>query len=150
MVNQSDYFYRWNRRTNGVNSRLGLLLLGVLHYLVRGWAFGDLEESTVISVHANRDFIHKFLKYGRDVLYPQYVTYPTNSEGKKVHIKEYEIAGFHGAVGSMDACHVTMEKCSHRLKQNHLDGKSKLTCLSFNLTCNHRRYILHTTPGHPT
>ena len=65
------------------------------------------------------------------------------------HTKEYEIAGFHGAVGSMDACHIIIEKCSHRLKQNHLGGKSKQTCRSYNLTCNHRRQILHTTPGHP-
>ena len=59
------------------------------------------------------------------------------------------MAGMHGAIGSMDACHVTVEKCSHRLKQNHLGGKSKQTCRSYNLTCNHRRHILHTTGGHP-
>ena len=58
MVNQSDYFYRWNRRTNGVNSRLGLLLLDMLRYLGRVWNFNDLEESTVISVCVNRDFSH--------------------------------------------------------------------------------------------
>ena len=46
----------------------------------------------------------------------------------------------HGAIGSMDACHVTIEKCS-------VGGKSKLTCWSYNLTCNHRRQILHNTPG---
>ena len=55
----------------------------------------------------------------------------------------------HGAIGSMDACHVIIEKCSARLKQNHLGGKSKLTCRAYNLTCNHRRQILHTTPGSP-
>ena len=55
----------------------------------------------------------------------------------------------HGAIGSMDACHVVVEKCSHRLKQNHLGGKSKLTCRPYNLKCNHRRRILHTTSGHP-
>ena len=43
----------------------------------------------------------------------------------KIHTKEYEIAGFYGAVGSMDACHVIMEKCSQRLKQNHLGGESE-------------------------
>ena len=59
------------------------------------------------------------------------------------------MAGMHGAIGSMDACHVIIEKCSHRLCQNHLGGKSKLTCRSFNLTCNHRRQILHSTPGNP-
>ena len=64
------------------------------------------------------------------------------------HTKEFEVAGFHGAVGSMDACHILMEKCSHHLKQNHVGGKSTQTCRSFNLTCNHIRQILHTTCGH--
>ena len=31
----------------------------------------------------------------------------------------------------------------------HLGGKSKQTCRSFNLTCNHRREISDTTGGHP-
>ena len=58
------------------------------------------------------------------------------------------MAGMHGAIGSMDACHIVIEKRSHRLKQMHLGGKSKQTCCSFNLTCNHRRESLHTTCGH--
>ena len=64
-------------------------------------------------------------------------------------MKEFAMAGMNGAIGSMDACHVLMEKCANRLRQNHLGGKSKNTCRSFNLTSNHRRQILHTTPGHP-
>jgi len=59
------------------------------------------------------------------------------------------MAGMHGAIGSMDAFHIVIEKRSHRLKQMHLGGKSKQTCRSFNLTCNHRRESLHTTCGHP-
>ena len=140
---------RWNRYHNGENPRLGLLLLGVLCYLGRGWTYDDLAEATAISIHVHRDFIHTFLRFGREVLYPKYVKYPTTSDEMIDHTKEYEMAGFHGAVGSMDACHITIEKCSHRLKQNHLGGKSKQTCRSYNLTCNHRRQILHTTPGHP-
>lgn len=49
----------------------------------------------------------------------------------------------------MDACHIILEKCSHRLKQSHLEGKSKQTCRSFNLTSNHCQQILHSIPGHP-
>ena len=128
MVNDDDFFERWNRRTNGANSRLGLLLLGVLCYLGRGWTFDNLEESTAILVHDHRNFIYIFLQYGRDVLYPKYVKYPTTSENIKMHPKEYEIVGFHGTVGSIDAYHIIMEKRSHRLKQNHLGGKSKQTC----------------------
>jgi hypothetical protein len=123
--------------------------MGTLRYLGRGWTFDDLEESTGISREVHRNFFRKYLKFGRYVLYDRYVTYPKNTVEAQSHTKEYEIAGMHGGIGSMDACHVTVEKCSHRLKQNHLGGKSKQTCRSFNLTANHRRQILHTTPGHP-
>ena len=64
--------------------------------------------------------------------------------------QEYTTAGFYGAVGSLDECQVIIEKFSHQLRQNYLIGKSKQTCRSFNLTCNHRRQILHTTLDHPT
>ena len=55
----------------------------------------------------------------------------------------------HGEICSMDRYHVAVEKCSHRLKKNHLGRRSKLTCGSFNLIANHKRKIPHTTPGHP-
>ena len=45
-----------------------------------------------------------------------------------LHSREYEMTGFHGVFGSMDACHIVIEKCAHKLKQNHLGGKSKKTC----------------------
>ena len=149
MIKTHQYFIRWNRYRNVKNPRLGLLLLSVLRYLGRGWTYDDLQEATAISLHVHRDFIHTFILFGREVLYPKFVVYPKSSVEMRKHTREYEIAGFHGAVGSMDACHIVIEKCSHRLKQNHLGGKSKQTCRSFNLTCNHRRQILHTTPGHP-
>ena len=49
----------------------------------------------------------------------------------------------------MDACHVLMDTCSQRLKQNHIGGKPNHTCRSFYLTSNHRIQILYTTPSHP-
>ncbi len=35
------------------------------------------------------------------------------------------------------------------MRQAHLDHKSIVTLRKYNLTCNHRRKILHTTEGHP-
>ena len=64
-------------------------------------------------------------------------------------MKECKVVGTTKACGSMDICYVIIEKCSRRLKQNNLGNKLKLTCHSFNLTCNHRRYIIHTTAGYP-
>ena len=115
----------------------------------RGWCFDDLEEATGISKEVHRVFFHHFILFGDSHLYPRFVQYPKNAEQASTHMKEFTIAGMNGGVGSMDACNVIMEKCTHRLKQNHLGGKSKLTCRSFNLTSNHRKQILYTTCGHP-
>ena len=76
--------------------------------------------------------------------------YPTTKEEAKNHSAEYDLAGMHIAIGSMDAYHIILEKCSHILRQNSLGGKSKQTCQYYNLTCNHRRQILHTITGHPS
>ena len=83
------------------------------------------------------------------MLYPLHVKYPKTREEGLTHRFEFDLAGMHGAVGSMDACHILIEKCSHRLKQTYLGGKSKQTCWSYNLICNHKRQILHSTGGHP-
>ena len=77
------------------------------------------------------------------------VKFPMNSRESKTHSKEFELEGMHVAIGSMDACHIVVEKVSHRLKQMNLGGKSKQMCCSFNLTCNHRHEILHTKDCHP-
>ena len=79
IVKKDIFFIRWNCYNNGNNPRLGLLLLGVLRYLGRGWTFDDLEEATAISTHVHRDFIHQFLQFGRNVLYPKHVKYPINT-----------------------------------------------------------------------
>ena len=152
-LSRSEDFCRWTSekplRNKDERSPISLLLLGTLRYLGRGWTFDDLEEATGISEEVHRNFFHAFVKFGREKLYPEYVKFPTNKEEAKTHSHEFNLAGMHGAIGSMDACHVILEKCSHRLKQNHLGGKSKHTCRSYNLTCNHRRQILHTTSGYP-
>ena len=153
LVKNDPTFERWdvNRfiRSRVKRHPIELLLLGSLHYLGRGWTFDDLEECTGISEETHRVFFHAFVKFGRDVLYRKYVKYPKTSEDDNAHSKEYDLAGMHGAIGSMDACHIILEKCSHRLRQNHLGGKSKQTCRSYNITVNHKRQILASTTGHP-
>ena len=112
MVKNNVMFHRW-RSNSTTNVKLCLLLLGALRYLGRCWCFDDLEEATCISQEVHRVFFHKFVSFGKDDLYPVYVKFPTDAQEMSSHTKEYKIAGFHGAVGSMDVCHVLMEKCSH-------------------------------------
>ena len=79
-----------------------------------------MEEDTGISEEFHRVFSHRFILFGDSYLYPRFVQYPKNAEQASTHMKEFKISGVNGGVGSMDACHVIMEKCSHRLKQNTL------------------------------
>ena len=65
------------------------------------------------------------------------------------NMSEYAEVGFPGCVGSSDCTHIITERCEYNLKNNHLGGKSSQTARTFNLTCNHRRRILHTTRGGP-
>ena len=80
-------FKRWHHKRVDTPVVLGLLLLGALRYLGRGWTFDDLEESTAISLYVHRDFFHIFIKYGRENLYPRYVKYPSIATEMKIHSK---------------------------------------------------------------
>ena len=154
LLSNSTILKRWDA-SNKIRSRrdkspLILLLLGTFGYFGRGWTFDGLEGSTVTSKEVLRNFFHKFIEFGGTVLYSMFVKYPLTFEETSAHTSEFNLAGLHGVIRSMDAYHVMIEKCYHRLKQIHLGGKSKQTNRSYNLTCYHRREILHTICGHPT
>ena len=63
---------------------------------------------------------------------------------------EMKLAGIHSAVGSIDATHIVLEKCSNCLKNSHLGGKMKHAAETYNIAVNHCRQILSTTTGHPS
>ena len=48
-------FERWHHKRVDTPVVLGLLLLGAVRYLGRGWTFDDLEESTAISLYVHHD-----------------------------------------------------------------------------------------------
>ena len=143
---EERWFPRWGKWNS---SPLELLVLGAFRYLGRGWTFDDLEESTAISREVHRSFFHQFICVGSKILYPRYVVCPTTAEDAASHLSEFCRAGFHGCIASSDATHIVVEKCSYRLRQNHLGGKTSLTTRTFNLTVNHRRQILSSTQGYP-
>lgn len=135
--------------TGKLGAPLELLILGAFRYLGRGWSFDDIEESTNISAERHRVFFHEFIDIGSTKLFAKHVVMPTTREAAEDAMYEFEKAGFHGAVGSGDATHVTTEKCSARLQNNHSGFKSKTPTLAFNMTVNHRRLILWTSCGMP-
>ncbi len=127
----------WN-----ATSPLELLLLGSL-------PFDDLEEATAISFEVHCNFFHQFICVGSSILYPTFVVVPQAAEEAQTHMVDFSKAGCHGCVGSSDATHIAVEKCSYRLQQNHLGGKTKSTTRTFNFTVNHHHHIISTTPGYP-
>jgi hypothetical protein len=150
---ESNWFPRWTRDgaadAAGVGSSpVELLLLGSLRYLGRGWTFDDLEETTSISPEVHRVFFHDFIKVGSTILFQRFVKAPLTPEEAALHMHEMKQAGVPG-VGSTDATHICMEKCTYRLKNHHLSYKEHLTARTYNMTVNHRRRILSTTTGHP-
>ena len=59
------------------------------------------------------------------------------------------IAGFPGCLGSTDATHILIEKCIHKLRNQHMSKKLPGTACTYNITVNHHWQILSTTTGHP-
>jgi len=150
-IRSNDLFNRWcgyksnNKRVLPVE----LLILGLLRYLGRGWTFDDCEESTAIDSDVHRSFFRVFIKFGSTVLYKKWVLTPVNLPEALSNMKDYSEAGFPGCVGSSDCTHIVTDQCEYNLKNNHLGPKNSLTTKTFNLTCNHRCRILHTTYGGP-
>ena len=110
-----------------------------------------MHDVTYISRDIHCKFFHQFVKFGAAVLYPMYVSVPHSVDKELRDCKtEYAIAGFPGCIGSTEATRIPPEKvCVSLRQQAHLGFKSKSTMRTYNLTCNHRRQILHTTAGHP-
>ena len=146
-------FNRWKTgrtdRTGRAVSPLPLLLLGALRYLGRAWTFDDIEEATAIDQETHRQFFHVFILYGSTELYDKHIQMPQTASAAATHISIMAQAGFAGCIGSTDATHISMNRCAHSLRRLHTGYKLPYPSRTYNLTCDHRRYILHTTSGHP-
>ena len=145
-IKLDNWFERWRGfKINAMKtSPVELLLLGLLHYLGRGWTFDNIEEQTAISISVHCKFFHAFIDFGCTTLYSMHVSTLVNLAEAHSNMAEYTEAGFPGCVGSTNCTHITTKQCEYYLKNNHLGGKSSHTTHTFNLTCNHRRQISHT------
>ena len=150
-MKSDNRFKRWwgNKSNRKKSSPVELLLLGLLRYLGHGWTFDDIEEQTAILCDVHCTFFHNFIDFGSTTHYLMHVLTSVNLPEAKSNISEYDEVGFPGCVGSSDCTHITRERCEYNLKNNHLGAKSSHTTCTLNLTCNHRRRILHRTCGGP-
>jgi hypothetical protein len=150
-IRNDPRFSQWCKvkKNKKKSSPIQLLVLGALRYLGRGWTFDDIEEQTAIAKEVHQKFFHCFIDFCSTTLYSQFVLTPVDLPEARSNMREYAVAGFPGCVGSCDCTHITTERCEYCLKNNHLGAKSSHTTRTFNLTCNHRRRILHSTAGGP-
>jgi hypothetical protein len=151
LFQSNELFDRWcgYKSNNKKVSPVELLVLGSLRYLGHGWTFDDCEESTAIDKEVYCCFFNVFIQFGSTELYQKWVITPVYLPEAKLNMHEYSQAGFPGCAGSCDCTHIVTKRCKHNLKNNHLGAKNALTTRTFNLTCNHRCRILHTTNGGP-
>ena len=110
--------YKATRYNKKDGAPIELLVLCVLRYLGRGWTIDCLHENTIINPETIRTFIHTFLQYGSTVLFDKYVSQPATSDELQDCNFEFNIAGLSGCIGSTDATHIVMEKCSYRLRHD--------------------------------
>ena len=147
----SPKFERWKKK-DAVGQRAAptrLMLLGALRYIGRGWTFDNIEEATAIHEETYRQFFHVFIEWGSSVLFDEWVVPPETNEDLVEHTAEFSMAGFNGCIGSVDATHVSMERCSHWLWQSNKGFKLNMPSQTYNITVNHRRRIISSTTGHP-
>lgn len=102
-------------------------MLTALRYLGRGWTFDNLQENTAIIRETICQFFLKFIEFGSTTLFNKYINTPDTIEALQDCEYEYSMAGFPGCIGSTDASHIVIEKCSYRLRQLHLGYKMSLT-----------------------
>jgi hypothetical protein len=107
--------------------------------LGRGWCFDDLEEVTSISEEIHRVFFHIFIKWGKEVLFPKYVKMPTTIQEIAHHVQEFEAAGLHGCIGSVDATHIGMLRCPYTRWHQHKGPKESFPTRSYNIIVNVRK-----------
>jgi hypothetical protein len=86
----------------------------------------------------HRQFFHVSMEWGSTVFFDCCVVHPTNAEEAATHTHKMVIAGFDGCVGSSDATHVGMEKCSYRIANMNTGAKLSMPSQTYNMTVNHR------------
>jgi hypothetical protein len=150
---QHEEFHRWlpGRKDHfGVPaSPIELMLLGSLFYLGQGCNFTILRSLSLISRECHRQFFHLFIDFCSDKLYDKYVTDYRTDNNLARDAYDFGAAGLPGVLGSLDATHVPLEKCSVCTQVNHKGFKMSVPARTYNITVNHRRYIISTTKGCP-
>lgn len=123
-----------------------LKVLGVLRVLGRGVCFDDCQEGTNINQETHRIFFHQFCHSFATKFYPIYCHGPKSDDELEDSMAEYKSAGFPGCLGSTDGVHISWDRCHSQQKMLHT-GKEKYPTVAYNVTVNHRRWIMAASKG---
>jgi len=148
---RADYFEGFGMpdAAGRVRTDLTLLVLAALRVLGRNSTFDDVAEFTNISEDRLRVFHRKFIRFGREVLYPMFVKWPATMQDLVECEKPYRLAGFPGAIGSTDVVHVPHINLPVQLKNLHANGKYIYPTIAYQVTVNHKEEIVHVVRGKP-
>ena len=113
-----------------------LKLLGVLRILGRATCFDGITELSGISIPAMDSFFHKFTKWFRTEVYPEFVYTPKTKEELVKIQAAYSALGLPGCIGSMDVVHVAWCMCPAWL-MNLAKGKEGYPSIAYNVICDH-------------
>jgi Plant transposon protein len=127
-------------------SPIELKVLGVLRILGPGVCFDDCQEGTFIAKETHGLFFHAFCHKFSRKYYPIYCHGPENEADLESSMSEYTSAGFPGCLGSTDGVHISWDRCHAMQKMLHT-GKEKYPTIAYNVTVNHRRWIMASCRG---
>ena len=149
LVVQAKELFPNHEKRDALGRRPGpieLKVLGVLRVLGRGVCFGDCQEGTFVNKETHRLFFHAFVNKFSRKYYSVYCRGPGNEADLESSMSEYTSAGFPGCLGSTDGVHVSWDRCHAQQKMLHT-GKEKYPTVAYNVTVNHRRWIMAVSRG---
>ena len=82
-------------------------------------------------------------------MFEQHVQHPSRKEEFYQTMKDYARMGLHGAVGSMDATHISSFRIPASQANAHSSFKHNNPARSYNITVSRKGKILHSTSGFP-
>jgi hypothetical protein len=122
-------------------------VLGALRTLGRATLFDDVAEMSGADESTHRKAFYECIKFIRTRFEAEWIKLPEGEELIKI-MKEFELLGFPGCIGSMDATHIHWIRCPAGATNNH-SGKEKRPTRAFNVTVAHHGMAFSVARGQP-
>jgi hypothetical protein len=125
---------------------LELMIMGALAILGGVLRFQALTLLTHVSHQTHRSFFKVFCKVGATKMFPLWVKPPSTPEEIANAMRDYEEAGFPGAICSTDGTRIPWKNPKYNLRHRST-GKEGFPTRVFQISVNNRREIFSSTKG---